>query len=38
MWKHLKKFYRPNEVDHLLGDYKKANNLLNWSPKTSLMT
>ena len=29
------KFYRPNEVDHLLGDYKKANNLLNWSPKTS---
>ena len=29
------KFYRPNEVNHLLGDYKKASNLLNWSPKTS---
>ena len=29
-----KKFYRPNEVEHLLGDYSKANKLLNWSPKT----
>ncbi len=29
-----KKFYRPNEVEHLLGDYSKANKFLNWSPKT----
>jgi len=29
------KFFRPNEVNHLLGDYSKAKKLLNWSPKTS---
>jgi GDPmannose 4,6-dehydratase len=29
------KFYRPAEVDVLRGDYKKAHDVLNWSPKTS---
>ncbi len=29
------KFYRPNEVNCLQGDYSKAKKLLNWSPKTS---
>ena len=29
------KYFRPNEVDYLLGDYSKANKLLNWEPKTS---
>ena len=29
------KYFRPNEVEHLLGDYSKAKNKLNWSPKTS---
>ncbi len=29
------KYERPNEVNHLLGDSKKAMDLLNWSPKTS---
>ena len=29
------KYYRPNEVEHLLGDPSKAKELLNWSPKTS---
>jgi len=28
-------YERPNEVNHLLGDSKKAMDLLNWSPKTS---
>ena len=28
-------FYRPAEVDFLVGDYTKAKNLLNWSPKTT---
>ena len=27
------KFYRPSEVDYLLGDPRKANLTLNWSPK-----
>ena len=31
-----KKFYRPSEVDLLIGDYKKANKELAWKPKTSL--
>ena len=30
------KYFRPTEVDHLLGDYEKAKNKLGWSPKTSL--
>ena len=29
------KFYRPSEVDVLLGDANKANNILNWKPKTN---
>ena len=29
------KYFRPNEVDYLLGDYSKANELLDWKPKTS---
>jgi GDPmannose 4,6-dehydratase len=28
-----KKYYRPAEVDILLGDYSKANKILGWSPK-----
>ena len=31
-----KRFYRPSEVDYLIGDAKKAKTILNWSPKTSL--
>ena len=30
------KFFRPSEVDSLLGDPTKANNKLGWSPKSSL--
>ena len=29
------KYYRPAEVDLLLGDSSKARKLLNWSPKVS---
>ena len=29
------KYFRPNEVDYLLGDYSKAKKLLNWEPKTT---
>jgi len=29
------KFYRPCEVDVLIGDASKAHNVLNWKPKTS---
>ena len=29
------KYFRPNEVNHLLGDYSKAKKDLGWSPKTS---
>ena len=29
-----KNYYRPTEVDHLVGDYSKAKKYLNWSPKT----
>jgi GDPmannose 4,6-dehydratase len=29
-------FYRPAEVDMLIGDYSKAKTLLNWEPKTGL--
>jgi len=31
-----KDFYRPAEVDILIGDYTKANKVLGWEPKTSL--
>ena len=30
-----KKYFRPTEVDILLGDYSKANKKLKWSPKIS---
>jgi GDPmannose 4,6-dehydratase len=30
------KFFRPTEVDLLIGDYSKANKELNWKPETSL--
>jgi len=30
------KYYRPTEVDELLGDASKAKNELSWTPKTSL--
>jgi GDPmannose 4,6-dehydratase len=30
-----KKYYRPNEVNHLLGDSSKAKEKLAWKPKTS---
>jgi GDPmannose 4,6-dehydratase len=30
-----KKYFRPNEVDYLLGDSTKAQEGLNWTPKTS---
>ena len=30
-----KKYFRPNEVDFLLGDYSKAQRKLNWKPSTS---
>ena len=29
-------FYRPAEVELLIGDYSKAKNKLNWNPKTDL--
>ena len=29
------KFFRPNEVNYLKGDYSKAKKLLGWEPKTS---
>lgn len=29
-------FYRPSEVDFLLGDYTKAKNVLGWEPTTTL--
>jgi GDPmannose 4,6-dehydratase len=28
-------FYRPAEVDHLIGDYSKAKDQLGWEPRTS---
>jgi GDPmannose 4,6-dehydratase len=28
-----KKFYRPHEVDNLLGDSRKARKILKWKPK-----
>ena len=32
-----KKYFRPNEVEYLLGDYTKAKKELNWEPKTSFV-
>ena len=29
------KFYRPNDVNYLLGDYSKAKKVLGWQPKVS---
>jgi GDPmannose 4,6-dehydratase len=29
------RYFRPTEVDLLIGDYSKAKNQLGWSPKTS---
>ena len=29
------KYFRPNEVDFLLGDSSKAKEKMNWKPKTS---
>ena len=31
-----KRYFRPNEVDSLLGDSSSAKNLLGWEPKSSL--
>tara|TARA_A100001011_G_scaffold191418_1_gene200067 strand:+ start:563 stop:1609 length:1047 start_codon:yes stop_codon:yes gene_type:complete len=31
-----KKYFRPTEVDHLKGDFSKAERILNWKPKISL--
>ena len=31
-----KSYFRPNEVDDLLGDAKKAKKILKWEPKTNL--
>ena len=30
------RYFRPTEVDLLIGDYSKAKEKLGWSPKTSL--
>lgn len=32
------KYFRPNEVNHLLGDYTKAKNKLGWEPSTNFDT
>ena len=32
---HDEKFYRPTELNHLVGNPEKARNKLNWSPKVS---
>lgn len=37
--KHVKidpRYFRPSEVEHLLGDISKARKLINWSPKVSI--
>ncbi len=33
-----KKYFRPQEVDHLKGDYSKAKKILKWSPKINFKT
>ena len=30
------RYFRPNEVDYLLGDYSKAKSELDWEPKTNI--
>lgn len=32
------KYFRPTDVDRLLGDYTKAKNILGWEPKTTFDT
>ena len=32
-----KKYFRPNEVNYLLGDPTKAKNELNWEPKKPVL-
>ena len=32
-----KRFFRPLEVDHLLGDATLARKILGWSPETSVI-
>jgi GDPmannose 4,6-dehydratase len=32
-----RQFFRPTEVDHLIGDYSKAKARLGWSPRTSFV-
>ncbi|WP_415324195.1 GDP-mannose 4,6-dehydratase [Candidatus Pelagibacter sp. Uisw_127] len=31
-----KKYFRPNEVENLIGDFSKSKKTLNWKPKTSI--
>ena len=31
-----KNYFRPSEVDNLLGDYKKAKRILGWKPKIDI--
>ena len=31
-----KKYFRPNEVDNLIGNSSKAKKFLNWKPKTTI--
>ena len=31
-----KKYFRPNEVDNLVGNSSKAKKILNWKPKTKI--
>ena len=31
-----KKYFRPNEVENLIGNSSKSKKLLNWNPKTSI--
>ena len=33
-----KKYFRPNEVENLIGDFSKSKKVLNWKPKTSIDT
>ena len=31
-----KRYFRPNEVDNLIGNSSKAKKILNWKPKTTI--